>query len=49
MKIPRSCRRSTAYHSVVASSVPWIRSHGRGTCPSSVAMRASTSWRWVAT
>ena len=30
MKMPRSRRRITAYHMVVASLVPWMRSHGRG-------------------
>jgi hypothetical protein len=30
MKIPFSRRRIGAYHSVVASFVPWIRCHGRG-------------------
>ena len=30
MKIPFSCRRSTAYHIVVASLVPWILCQGRG-------------------
>ena len=29
MKTPRSRLRSTAYHMVVASPVPWIRCHGR--------------------
>lgn len=49
MKISRSSRRMTAYHMVVASPVPWIRCHGRGTVPSGWATAASTSWRWVAT
>ena len=36
MKTPsRTCLRMTAYHIVVASSVPWIRSHGRGGAGSS--------------
>ena len=26
----RTCLRITAYHMVVASSVPWMRSQGRG-------------------
>ncbi len=30
MYTPFSCRRITAYHMVEASSVPWIRSQGRG-------------------
>ena len=30
MKTPRSALRITAYHMVVASSVPRIRSQGRG-------------------
>ena len=30
MKTPRSDLRITAYHMVVASFVPWMRSHGRG-------------------
>ncbi len=30
MKTLFSLRRITAYHMVVASSVPWMRSHGRG-------------------
>ena len=30
MKTPRSRLRMTAYHIVVASPVPWMRSHGRG-------------------
>ncbi len=31
MKTPsRTSLRMTAYHMVVASSVPWMRSHGRG-------------------
>ena len=29
-KIPRSRLRMIAYHIVVASPVPWMRSHGRG-------------------
>lgn len=49
MKIPFSFRRSTAYHMVVASPVPWIRNHGRGGEPSSGAIPAATSWCWVAT
>jgi len=49
MKMPRSCLRSTAYHIVVASSLPWIRSHGRGGDSVSLASPASISWRRVAT
>ena len=30
MNTPFSLRRSSAYHMVVASPVPWILSHGRG-------------------
>ena len=33
MNTPRSRLRSTAYHMVVASPVPWIRCHGRGGVP----------------
>jgi len=41
--------RITAYHIVVASPVPWIRSQGRfGSSPGGT-RPASTSWRWVAT
>lgn len=49
MKIPRSRLRSTAYHMVVASSLPWIRSHGRAGCSASLATPASISCRRVAT
>ena len=49
MKTPFSRLRRTAYHMVDASLGPWMRSHGRGVCPSTAAMPASTSWRWVAT
>ena len=49
MKMPRSRLRSTAYHIVVASSLPWIRSHGRGGGSVSFASPASISWRRVAT
>ena len=45
----RTSLRITAYHIVVASPVPWIRSHGSAGGRSSGAMPASTSWRWVAT
>ena len=49
MNTPRSRLRSTAYHSVVASPVPWIGCHGRGGGCAPSAMPASTSWRPVAT
>jgi len=49
MNTPRSRLRSTAYHIVEASPVPWIRSHGRGGGASGAATPASMSWRWVAT
>ena len=49
MKIPRSRLRSTAYHIVEASFVPWMRSQGRGGGASDGASPASTSWRPVAT
>ncbi len=49
MKIPRSCRRITAYHIVVASRVPWIGCHGRGGGFIASATPASVSWRRVAT
>ncbi len=49
MKTPRSRLRITAYHIVVASPVPWMRSHGRGGPSSGVPTPASTSWRPVAT
>jgi len=45
----RTSLRITAYHMVDASPVPWIRCQGRGGGSSAGAMRASTSWRWVAT
>ena len=44
MKIPRSARRMTAYQSVVASLVPWMRCQGRGGRPSAPATPASMSW-----
>ena len=47
--LSRTCLRITAYHSVVASPVPWIRNHGFGGSWSGAATPASTSWRWVAT
>ena len=43
MYTPLSCRRSTAYHMVVASLVPWIRCHGRGGSSTPFAIPASTS------
>lgn len=49
MTMPRSRFRSTAYHMVVASSLPWMRSHGCAGGSTSVASPASTSWRRVAT
>jgi len=50
MKTPsRTSLRITAYHMVLASPVPWIRSQGRGGSSSDLAIPASTSWRWVAT
>jgi len=49
MKTPRSRLRSTAYHMVLASSLPWIRNHGRGGGSTSDAMPASTSCLRVAT
>ncbi len=45
MYTPRSRLRSTAYHMVVASRVPWIGCQGRGAVPVSSATPASTSWR----
>jgi hypothetical protein len=49
MKTPRSRLRMTAYHIVVASPVPWMRSHGRGGPSCGVPIPASWSWRAVAT
>ena len=49
MKTPRSRFRSTAYHIVVASRVPWIGCQGRGGGSIVSAMPASASWRRVAT
>ena len=48
MKMPRSRLRSTAYHMVVASSLPWIRSHGRGGSSASLATPAPISCLRVA-
>ena len=41
--------RITAYHSVVASPVPWIGNHGRGGGSAASAIPASTSCLNVAT
>ena len=49
MNTSRSCRRSTAYHMVEASRVPWIGYHGRGGEDAGSATPASTSCRSVAT
>ena len=49
MKTPRSRLRNTAYHMVVASSLPWMRSHGRAGASTSLEMPASISCRRVAT
>jgi len=49
MKMPRSRLRSTAYHMVVASSLPWIRSHGRAGGSASLAIPAAINCRRVAT
>ncbi len=43
MNTPFSRRRSTAYHMVVASFVPWILCHGRGGRSMPFAMPASMS------
>ena len=43
MKMSRTGLRITAYHKVVASFVPWIRSHGRGGAPPPSAIPASMS------
>jgi len=40
--------RSTAYHMVVASSLPWIRSHGRGGGSTSFPTPAAINWPRVA-
>lgn len=45
MYTPLTRLRSTAYHMVDASRVPWMRSHGRGGGSVSLARPASTSWR----
>ena len=49
MNTPRSRFRSTAYHIVVASRVPWIGCQGRGGGSIVPATPASVSWRRVAT
>ena len=49
MNMPFSRLRMTAYHMVVASLVPWIRCHGRGTSPPGDAMPAAISCCCVAT
>ncbi len=49
MNTPRVCLRITAYHIVVASSVPWMRCQGRGGSSSDGTRPASWSWRRVAT
>ncbi len=43
MYTPRSRLRNTAYQSVEASPLPWIRSHGRGGGSPSPATPAATS------
>ena len=43
MYTPRTFLRITAYHMVVASSVPWMRCHGRGGASTSPAIPASMS------
>ena len=43
MNTSRTGLRSTAYHIVVASSVPWIRNQGRGGGETSSAIPASMS------
>ena len=48
MKTPRSRLRMTAYHSVDASLVPWMRSHGRGGASEPSMTPAVMSWCWVA-
>lgn len=49
MKIPRSRLRITACHSVVASPLARMRSHGLGGSSTGDATPRSTSWRCVAT
>lgn len=43
MKMSRTGLRITAYHNVVASFVPWIRSHGRGGAAAPSVIPASMS------
>ena len=43
MYTPFSCRRSSAYHIVVASFVPWILCHGRRGGSRALAIPASMS------
>ena len=45
----RTCFRMTAYHSVVASRVPWIGNHGLGGFWPAGIVPLSSSWRRVAT
>jgi len=47
MYLSRTGFRITAYHSVVASRVPWIGNQGRGGTPRWTTP-ASSSWRRVA-
>lgn len=49
MYTPRTFRRITAYHIVVASPVPWMRCHGSSGRPPSATMPASDSCLRVAT
>ena len=49
MYLSRTGFRITAYHSVVASRVPWIGNQGGGGDPISGTSPASSSWRRVAT
>lgn len=49
MKMPRSRFRITAYHMVVASSLPWMRSQGRAGSSDSGTRPASISCLRVAT
>jgi len=49
MYLSRTCLRMTAYHSVVASRLPWIGYHGRGGIDPSGIVPVSLSWRRVAT
>jgi len=48
MYTPRVCLRRTAYHIVDASLGASMRCHGRGGPSTGEAMRASSSWFWVA-